>query len=266
MKNKVAQAGISIGIDNAVFYHYDSSIRLIDTEETDAGYLGFEDVYQLYTYNTGNVDLDSDGYMGHLKIDIIDPDDSLSSYTDPFIAVQCDDWESMSFIKAGKIDFNGYDIGSIDITGKTFPKWNLYFGAHDCGIDFEAGFQMKLAKFKYNYGDPDNNYYTGFSNLYIADEFVDSSDLPADPTDPTTWNLKGKFKIGNFEQNNPATFDIGISEYDNTPVISISAPMSGSIRMENIHIQDKDFGPAAIDGIQVHKLTIELPGRDLGNS
>jgi hypothetical protein len=41
--------------------------------------------------------------------------------------------------------------------------------------------------------------------------------------------------------------------------------MQGSIRMENIHMGNSDFGPAAIDGINVHSLSIELPGRDLGN-
>jgi hypothetical protein len=261
LKNQTAQAGMSVAIDNAVVYHESSSLKFIDADETDAGYLGFRDIKQLYTYNTGDVDVDGDGVMGHLNIDIANPEESVDHYSKPFVAMECSDWETLSFFQAGTIDFNGTEIGSLAITGTGFPEWNLYFGAHDAGIDFEAGFKAKINSFKYKYGDPANDHWLGFDNLYISNSFSGHSD---DPSDPTTWVSEGRFKIGDFQNNKPATFDIGVRESDNSPAIFLSTPMTGSVRMENIHIESNDFGPAAIDGIKVHNMSIELPGRNLG--
>lgn len=260
MKKLTAQAGISIAINNAVFYKYTSSIKINDLNENNPGYIGLKNITTLTTFDTGNIDVDSDGKMGHINIDIATPPQSEASYSNPYITLSCSDWKTQSFFKAEEIDFMGRNIGSLNITGTDFPKWNLYMGAHNSGIDFEIGFQMKINSFKYNYGDNANSYYFGFSGLQIAQNFNNT-----DPSNPSVWTANDKFKIGNFENNKPATFDIGIRESDNMPVIYLSAPMNGSVRIENLHIKDQNFGPAAIDGIKVHNLKIELPGRNLGN-
>jgi hypothetical protein len=261
MKSKTAQAGISVGIDNAVFYNHESSVKFIDADETNPGYLAFKNIKSLTTYNTGNVDLDNDGYMGQILIDIASPSETDPGYKNQYVSLECEDFEVQSFIKIEEIDFNGKNIGSLDLTGTGFPKWNLYFGAHDAGIDFEAGFQFKIDSLKFNYGPEAQGSWLGFQNMFMADSFAGR------PEDPSTWQPSGKFKIGNFGADSPATFDIGTRDFNGVtePVIYISAPMAGSARIENIHIGDKDFGPAAIDGINVHRLTIEIPGRDLGN-
>jgi hypothetical protein len=262
MKSQTAQAGISVAVDNAVFYNQQSSIKFIDADGTATpGYLGFKNIKTLTTYNTGNIDLDNDGIMGEIIIDVASPAETDPGYKNPYVSLECGDFEVNSFIKIGEIDFNGKSIGSLDITGAGLPKWNLYFGAHNSGIDLDAGFQFKINSLKFNYGPEIDGNWLGFENLFIADSFTGI------PEDPSTWSPSGKFKIGNFADNAPATFDIGTREFDGVsePVIFISAPMTGSARIENIHIGDKDFGAAAIDGINVHRLTIEMPGRDLGN-
>ncbi len=265
MKKKVAASGISIGIKGAVFYHDNSSIKLIDTQDSDQAYINFHNIKRLSTYTTGDIDLDSNGYTNHLEIDIINPQDPGSSYDNPFVSIKCDDWGSRNYINIEEINFNGYKIGSLDIRESSTPKWNLSLGAHNSGIDMEAGLKSKIPQLSFNYGNPSDSYYLGFTSFFLAKNFPGSAAFPDDPSNPSTWNANGKFKVGDFQQNNPATIDIGVRVSDNSPVISISAPMSGSVRMGNIHIKDKDFGPAAIDGIIVHTMSIEIPGRDLGD-
>jgi hypothetical protein len=265
LKNKTAQAGISVAVKDAVFYNHESSVKFIDAESDPLavpGFIEFKNIKSLTTINTGhNIDPDSTNYMGHIYIDIASPEENTTGYNSPYASIVCDDFQTTSFIKVEEINFNGKSIGSLDVVGANFPKWNMFFGAHDCGIDFELGFQFHTTSFKYNYGPEADNTYLGFDNLLMAKEF--SGDL----VDPSTWQATGKFKIGDFENNNPATIDIGTREFNGQTdaIISISAPMQGSIRMENIHMGNSDFGPAAIDGINVHRLSIELPGRDLGN-
>lgn len=267
LKSQTAQAGISIAIDNAVFYNEDSQIKLIDDlNKPTPGYLNFKNVKTLTTYNTGNVDFDNDGIMGEILIDIASPSDPASGgYPNPYISIESDDFEVQSFIKIGELEFNQSAIGSMEIIGTGFPKWNLYFGGHGSGIDFETGFQLKVDSFKFDYGPEANGNWLGFQNLFIADSFSGI------PENPSTWQPSGKFKLGNFKTNSPATFDIGQratndpTGSDTEPVIYISAPITGSLRIENIHLGNKDFGAVAIDGINIHRLTIEVPGRNLGN-
>lgn len=266
LKTQTGQSGISIAIDDVVIYHQSSSIKFIDSNLDTPGYLGFKDIKKLHTYNTGNaIELDSDHLMGHISMDLIIPDASTGGYLNPYLSLSCSDWQSTAFFKADQIDFNGTDIGGISIVNSKFPKWNLYLGSHDSGIDFEAGFQMQTDSFKYDYGDPLDDNCLEFKNISIAGTFNNQSNTD-DPANPSTWNPVDRFMVGNFKTNTPAKFDIGIRQSDNMPIIQISAPMSGSIRIENINIGQRDFGPTAIDGIQVHRMTIELPGRGLGQS
>ena len=265
MKRKTGQSGLSLAISDAVIYHQSEYTKLIDdNESSNPGYINFKNIKDLETYNTGDVDLDNDGTMGHLNIDIQYADSTSSGYQNPYMVLECSDWDGASYLKVGEIDFSGYSIGSLDILEKRIPEWNLYLGAHDAGIDFEFGFKMDITSFKYKYGDSVNNYYLGFEGVHMAGDFTDNS--LDDPSDSSTWKSNGRFKVGEFSTDSPATFDIGVRDTDSEPVISISTPMKGSIRIENIHMGDKNFGPAAIDGINVHRMKIELPGRNLGNS
>jgi hypothetical protein len=52
----------------------------------------------------------------------------------------------------------------------------------------------------------------------------------------------------------------------NTAYIGLNLPMSGSVRVENITFGGNDMGLLAIDGMNVQKLYIEIPGRGLGKT
>jgi hypothetical protein len=125
--------------------------------------------------------------------------------------------------------------------------------------------------------------------MYIGGEFTDL--VGDDPRFPATWKPNqatpvdfGEFQIGdlfgdiaNGVYSNPAGFDVGECDLDGTgpdPVLgylNLRVPMEGSIRFESATwYNDRadidppdgntfvDFGPGAIDGIQVHRLDILL--------
>ena len=264
MKKHTGQSGISIAIENAVFYYEDSFIKFIDGDASDPGFISLSNTKSLHILDTGYNDLDSDGTADHLTIDIINPQQSNLEYDKPYLAMECNDWSGTSYFQAEEIIFSDHTLGSLQIDEAAFPKWHLYTGGHSSGIDLEAGFQMDIKSFSYNYGPSENDLSLKFEGIHFTQQFnLNTND---DPSNPETWQSSGKFKIGDFSTDTPVTIDVGTRENDNSPVLFISAPIKGAIRIENIHMGNTDFGPAAIDGINVHRMKIEIPGRGLGKS
>ena len=67
------------------------------------------------------------------------------------------------------------------------------------------------------------------------------------------------FKIGSIGDtyNTPATIDVATDSSNNTS-LSLSLPMSGTVRVADVNFGGQDFGPIAIDNIQFHRLNVKI--------
>lgn len=264
MKKHTGQSGISIAIDNAVIYKENSSIKLIDGDENSPGYISLNNTQSLYILETGHNNENTDNKFGHISIDVLSKSREPGGYNSPYLEMSCNDWKGKSYFKAGEIDFSSRKIGSIFVEELKHPKWHFYIGGHSSGIDMEMGFKLELTKFEYAYGPESENLSFQLTGLNLCSDFrLNSSDSP---DDPSTWQSAGEFKIGDLKTNNPLKIDVGLRKSDNSPVVFLTGSLKGSMRVENIKMGNRDFGPAAIDGINVHRIKIEFPGRGLGRS
>lgn len=57
--------------------------------------------------------------------------------------------------------------------------------------------------------------------------------------------------------NAPATIDVATDSGNNT-YLSLSLPMAGTVRVADVNFGGQDFGPIAIDNIQVHRLNVKI--------
>jgi hypothetical protein len=161
--------------------------------------------------------------------------------------------------------FCDQDIGSLAFNGVREGPAELLFAAHrdgTCGIDFEYNTTLNIDSVDYTYNTtPD---YLAFNGIHAA-EFAAGS-----PEDPTSWGFSGRFRVGDLDGTeidvdsdpnnpavpNPATIDIGTDPGTGYTSLAISAPMKGTIRVEDVKFGGTDFGPCAIDGITVHRLDL----------
>ena len=79
-----------------------------------------------------------------------------------------------------------------------------------------------------------------------------------DPADPSTWTFDGQFTIGDLDNGDPAAFDVSTDADTGLTVVSLQLPMQGTVRIEEINFGGQSFGPAAIDGLQIHRLSVGL--------
>ncbi len=133
---------------------------------------------------------------------------------------------------------------------------------------------MTIGKIGYEYNTGCDSLEIG--PIYIGESFADLAG--DDPRFPATWKPNqatpvdfGEFQIGDMfgdittgTYSNPAGIDVGEADLDcggPDPVlgaVQLRMPMEGSIRFESAEFDGIDFGPGAIDGIQVHRLNLFL--------
>jgi hypothetical protein len=161
--------------------------------------------------------------------------------------------------------FCNQDIGSLAFSDVREGPSELLFAAHrdgSCGIDFEYNTTLNIESADYTYNTAADH--LAFDGIHLA-EFAAGS-----PEDPTSWGFSGRFRVGDLDGAeidvdsdpnnpavpNPATIDIGTDPGTGNTSLAISAPMKGTIRVEDVKFGGTDFGPCAIDGITVHRLDL----------
>ncbi|MDA3897065.1 MAG: hypothetical protein PF482_13070 [Desulfobacteraceae bacterium] len=187
---------------------------------------------------------------------------------------------------AAPVDLGSFYIGLIDM-----PRFYYYTSVpiNGTGFDFQYNFQMTIDKIAYGYNDNCDKLEIGptyiggsFKNDSGGDDYVDASGntVTDNPADPSSWKPNnnstdfGEFQIGDLfgdivagTYSNPASINAGesacldIDPTDGVDVLGalqLTLPMEGSIRFENASFYGTDFGPGAIDGIQVHRLNLFL--------
>lgn len=263
MKNAVAQAGVSIAINDVVTENYFENIGLYSfgvDNDYDPGdpYLSLNGVRILSSMNSGGTDMNGDGLFNHLTIDF--GSIRLGNRNQAMVFLDCLDLNFTSTLTVEEIDFFGTNIGSMSINDLTLSSFHLYMGPHaGTGIDFELGLRMKTDSVVYNYN---STAALTFSNIQIGRAFS------GDPSDPSRWialtSSTDQFMLGDIEKRTPATIDFISENSDKQGFVALNLPMTGSIRVGEINFGGNNFGSLAIDGLKAEKLYIELPGRGLG--
>lgn len=270
LKAETGQAGIDIGIDDMVLYHDRDSLKIMNPEKPDTNYVALENIKGIGTFATGYLDLDNDGKAGALSIDMgTVTHDTLTTDDDiPLVFITCPDWGQNINMMIGSINWCGKSIGSLDIKNFSLPSWHAYLGTYNgSGIRVQLGFRTMIEEVSFNYGGSGQSF--SVKKLQAAGTYDhDPADTVQDnPSDPSTWKASGEFKIGDAlaDSPNPASIDVGVREIDGKTAIHLGLSASGSIRAADIKFGTQSFGPMAVDGINIHSMKIELPGRGLGD-
>ena len=269
MKHAVAQAGIDIAICDKTFENHTESLTISNPDDT-AQYISFQGIRTMTQLATGSDDMNDDGMIHHLSIDI----GSLNTMA--MFMVESPDLSIRTDLTIAGIDFAGTDIGSLSVESMILSSFHLYMGPHagSTGVDYEFGQRLTIADLSFNYNTTDA---LTFSGITFSNTFGGTLE------DPATWSAVGEFQVGAVLNGSPATLDIaadtqaswtmtdsnGVTYSVENPrcdtgYIALNMPMSGSIRVENMNFGGNDLGLLAIDGINVQKLYIEIPGRGLG--
>ncbi len=173
--------------------------------------------------------------------------------------------------------FCDQSLGSLHLDALSMGPSLQRYGAHadgTSGIDFDYRTRAFAQALRYTYNTlPETLTLTG---IHLAGAANGAGD---DPANPATWAFTGAdnvFRIGSTNTgtstwattpggdidagNNPAKIDVGTDTATGVTSLVLSLPMQGSLRVENVTFGGNNFGPIAIDGIRVHRLSIELRG------
>jgi hypothetical protein len=182
--------------------------------------------------------------------------DDASSLIDgqTMLEINVPQWQQNLNLFIENIIFAGTDIGSFDMGNMDMPFMDVYLSGHGHGIDWQMDMQQHIDEIKYTYNNTGDNF--SASNIMLAKTVAGLPETPAD------WIFDGAFSTGDINNNNPATLDIITLDSNNVTSILLNLPMQGTIRTENIHLGSQDFGPVAIDGINIHHMRVML---DAGN-
>ena len=241
-----AQSGISMYVNQSSAVFKADAISFSDTKSTP-NWIEFKDV---------TVD---DGQGGGFSFDT--PLDSPITYDfitnasgRTFASISFSDHYKPRFYSIGDLVFCNQSLGSIDIDGVTFAPSNFRMSSHadgTQGIDFDYQTKIDVVQFKYTYNTSLTSNSLSATGIHLA------GTATGDPEDPTSWTFSEKFKVGDLDKNKPATFDVATDSSGKT-FTSLNIPMEGTLRIEDVSFGGKSFGPCAIDGINVHRLNLQM--------
>lgn len=253
-----AQSGISYTIGNSGYRVATTSYRFSDTDSTPYNWIELNDVtvddglgnyfsmdtpYEEADFNTTDVGTDEDGLTSIFM--------NLSLTVEP------------RTYTVGDFVFCNQSLGILRVENfRTAPSNKLIVSARNTGggginFDYSTELMIDSARFIYNQVAPVPDE-LNFTGIHMAET------VTGDPTTPSLWAYTGKFKFGDTANDNPATIDVGTADNgDGTQTTSVfyNIPMKGSVRMESVNLGGTSFGPCALDGINVHRLGIQIPGK-----
>ncbi len=285
-------SGISIAVKNVQIFHH---IETIGYCASDNGGIEFQNFNMhgsgdvaLFNYDFGTVTDSGIIYLDVFESEIAPVNDwsgtvitSSDAVDRGMISNIIPNWDQELAYTIGNIAFydpnyavNPVDLGAVTIGLIDMPRSATYTSPRidGVGFDFQHSFQMTIDKIGYAYNTDCDA--LEFSSIYIGENFADLSG--DDPRDPSTWKPNqttpvdfGNFHIGdlfgdaaNGIYSNPAMIDAGecdiFNDGDTYGLLSLNLPMTGSVRFESADFNGTDFGPGAIDGMEIHRLTLQL--------
>jgi len=250
-----AQSGITYVIGDSRLLISTNSYKFSDTDSTPHNWIEFNNI-TVDDGSGGYFSMDTpETYEDFNRMDVATDDSGLTAvFMNLSLNVEPRTYTVGNFV------FCNQDIGSLRLESlRTSPSNAFIVSARNdgsSGINFEYQTELMLdsARFIYN---------TSPASLSL-NGFHLSQTAGGDPADPSSWTYSGKFKLGDWAGSNPATIDVATIDYtDGTKATSVfyNIPMSGSMRVQSVDFGGNNFGPCAIDGIKVHHLGIQMPGK-----
>ena len=282
MEGVICQSGIGIAYKNIQIFQNIEKFRYC---ATDNGYLELQNI-QVDTLKL-NYDFGTITDSGLMFFDVGTPEvasqDDWDLNTDPtseyrvLTRLSVPNWDQDLTYTIQNLAFsdgtaaNTYDLGQIALGSIDIPTYQYFTSPRHTtktGVDWEYNFEAHIDKFEYAYRiDPPNCQSISFNNIHIGNSFGFGT-AGDDPRDPATWTSNiGKYQIGDIfgdlaanEHSRPAQFDVGVTDISGQDNIAtrLRLPMSGSIRFEKVEYGGIDFGPGAIDGIEVYRFNAYL--------
>jgi hypothetical protein len=286
------QAGISMAIADLVVYHHMDNISFIGSNTQP---LTLRNTQSLLTLNAGRIDINGNGKIDPITFDIgmlsnlgklyrtgEDPFASTTNWPSdvldrPVIALRAPDWDRNLEIRNNGISLNDVNLGSFSLQGSKTQGWELFLSAgqimkvtapddpddpniRKAGMDFEFAFQKHIEAFTYS---PSESQTLSFDNLYFA------KDLTFSETNASDITASGFFRLGNMREGKPLSIDMGVTTEGRsqaTPVLRLDLKdASGSFAVAGIRdiqgAETRNFGPVIAEGIQIHHMRLEFPGR-----
>jgi hypothetical protein len=256
-----AQAGINVNYgDFGVHVSYDS-IRISDTDHDPKNRIEFNN-------------FSISGPDGYFKLDC--PEDfpmtidvgtitTIDSQTKTVASFQLSDHINPRTWTIGNLVFCSQDLGNIVFDTSTVdPAYYMVSGrtAPGTGIEFEYLTKWLTNDFAYTYNTVGGSFHV--NGIHLAETASGTAD---DPSDPSTWEFSGYFRIGDViggqidsAASSPATIDVATDTSTATPTTSLylNLPMKGTVRIADVSLGGTSFGPVAIDGITVHHLGLKF--------
>ncbi|GAB6161622.1 hypothetical protein JCM12298_07810 [Desulfothermus naphthae] len=253
-----ATSGISIELNNIELYHEFQEISFHDSDggTTEFNKISLQDVvigdgngWGYYVDTLYPIELDIVKFYRESLV-LLDYDYALKIKA-PMI-------NSNQITSIENINFCGQDIGRLDLGPKLKNSFEFWLVPPDCitPLTSDAGIYFKLWTFsqngglKYFYNNMGDNFQIG--NLYIAQS------INGTPEYPSSWVPQGKFFVGKEGGADGDFARINITNSNHNVIMDMDFPMSGSIRISNVHAGDFNFGPIAIDSIQVHRMSVRF--------
>ncbi|MDY0161860.1 hypothetical protein [Desulfobotulus sp.] len=275
------------------------SNRKIDENTTTQTPLTLSNTQSLLTLNAGRTDINGNGKIDPITLDIgmlsdlerlwKEPNwlpedqweiiDALPAgvLDRPVIALRAPDWDRNLEIRNNGISLNDVNLGSFSLQGSKTQGWELFLSAgqimkvtapddpddpniRKAGMDFEFAFQKHIEAFTYS---PSESQTLSFDNLYFA------KDLTFSETNASDITASGFFRLGNMREGKPLSIDMGVTTEGRsqaTPVLRLDLKdASGSFAVAGIRdiqgAETRNFGPVIAEGIQIHHMRLEFPGR-----
>ena len=261
LSNVTGQAGVTIYMDVMMNSTFDS-FQISDTDSDPVNWIEFNNVSITSRWLTPP--------GSPITFDIATAD-NIDNTERTFVNLILSQNTSPETWNIGNFVFVNQDIGSLQFENMmTVDPTVLRFSSHPAagtsGIEFEYLSSWVAQNISYNYN-------TSGGNLQLSGiHFAGSASSPSDdPSNPSTWQFTGSFRVGdllggnipvdstNASVPNPATFDVGTTS-DGYTSIYLNLPMMGTIRVADVQLGGQDFGPIAIDGIVVHHLFVKIGG------
>lgn len=264
----IAQAGINLNIGNSKLRLAVDSLRYSDTDHDPKHWIRLDNLAVSGPGGYFSLDCPVD-YPITLDIGTAT---TIDDQHRTVINLQLSEHVTPRTWGVGNFVFCDQDLGSLLVDTSTVDPSDLRISSHlwqgSSGIDFEYLTKWRTQDFSYAYNTSGGSLHA--SGIYLAERASGASDSPGDPT---TWEFSGKFRIGdllggqidvdndplNASAPNPAMFDVATE--DTNTSIYVSLPLKGTVRVADVNLGGRDFGPVAIDGITAHHMLIKLdPG------
>jgi len=173
------------------------------------------------------------------------------------------DWSDNMNLTLGQMKYQGVDFGywalrDINIYDNTYIRvgGRNGNGSSPAGIDFEISSRLSFGSLTYDYGGGEN--YAEFGGISLCST-VDNVGAT-----PSTWNPSGLFQIGDYDNGAPLQINAGSNGSNHSIELYVpsnsTAPINGTIAMENMRVGGVDFGPSVIKGINVTYLRVTMNG------